>query len=141
LVQRVAERKRVRITIDVHEELPTAASSELPLMRLCYLLVVRAISATPPYGAVQVSGSRLEIGHEAGAGRWVQVAVTDSGWGIPPADFERVFHDFEPRDVTAAEGCYGFTVVCHLAHIPGARFAMNTRWAEGCTFTVRLPAA
>ena len=141
LVERVAERKRVTVAFDVNDDLPTAARSELPLMRLCYLLIVRAITVTPPYGTVRVSGSLLGAGDVAGPGRWIQVTVWDAGTGITPNDFQRVFLDFEPRDSTAAEGCYGVTVSCRLAHLPTARLSMNTRWGDGCTFTVKLPAA
>ncbi len=141
LVERVAERKRITVAFDASDELPTAARHELPLMRLCYLLIVRAITVTPPYGTVRVSGSMLGAGDVAGPGRWIQVTVWDAGTGITPSDFQRVFQDFEPRDSTAAEGCYGVTVSSRLAHLPTARLSMNTRWGDGCTVTVKLPAA
>jgi len=141
LVDRVAERKRVTVAFDAPEELPTAARHELPLMRLCYLLIVRAITVTPPYGTVRVSGRMLGPGDVAGPGRWIEVGVWDSGTGITPTDFERVFQDFEPRDNMAAEGCYGVAVNCRLTQLPGARLSMTTRWGEGCTFRVKLPAA
>src|SRR5439155_1144454 len=42
LVERVAERKRVAVMFDTAAHLPTAARNELPLMRLCYLLIAGA---------------------------------------------------------------------------------------------------
>jgi K+-sensing histidine kinase KdpD len=141
LVERVGARKRVAITFDTDEHLPTAARNELPLMRLCYLLIARAISVTPPYGVVRVAASVLPGGEPAGVQRSVQVGVWDAGMGITASDFERVFQDFEPLDVMRAEGCYGMTVGCRLAHLPGARLSMNANWGQGCTFTIKLPAA
>ncbi len=141
LVERVAERKRVTVAFDVSDDLPTAARNELPLMRLCYLLIVRAISVTPPYGTVRIAARALAGGDAAGPGGWIQVTVWDESVGIPATDFERVFQDFEPLDTTRAEGCYGMTIRCRLAHLPGARLSMNAKWREGCAFTVRLPAA
>jgi len=141
LVERVAERKRVAVTFDTAEHMPTAARNELPLMRLCYLLIARAISVTPPYGVVRVAASIVPGGEGAGVPGSVQVAVWDAGLGITATDFERVFQDFEPLDVMRAEGCYGMTVGCRLAHLPGARLSMNANWGQGCTFTIKLPAA
>jgi len=141
LVERVAERKRVAVTFDTAEHMPTAARNELPLMRLSYLLIARAISVTPPYGVVRVAASILPGGEAAGEPGSVQVAVWDAGMGITARDFERVFQDFEPLDVMRAEGCYGMTVGCRLAHLPGARLSMNANWGQGCTFAIKLPAA
>ena len=141
LVERVAERKRVAVTFDTAEHMPTAARNELPLMRLSYLLIARAISVTPPYGVVRVAASIVPGGEAAGEPGSVQVAVWDAGMGITARDFERVFQDFEPLDVMRAEGCYGMTVGCRLAHLPGARLSMNANWGQGCTFAIKLPAA
>ena len=76
-------------------------------------------------------------------GRWVDVAVTDRGIGIPARDLERVFERFYRVDrarsrETGGTGL-GLAIVRHVASNHGGEVRVESREGEGSTFTLRLP--
>ena len=80
---------------------------------------------------------------EDGAG-WVDLAVSDNGIGIAPADQERVFERFYRVDYarsreTGGTGL-GLSIVRQIAEGHGGSASLWSRPGAGSTFTLRLPA-
>lgn len=80
---------------------------------------------------------------EDGAG-WVDLAVSDNGIGIAPADQERVFERFYRVDYarsreTGGTGL-GLSIVRQIAEGHGGSVSLWSRPGAGSTFTLRLPA-
>jgi two-component system sensor histidine kinase SenX3 len=88
------------------------------------------------------AGSVVEV--RAGTdGRWVDVAVTDRGIGIPRRDLERVFERFYRVDrarsrETGGTGL-GLAIVRHVASNHAGEVRVESQEGEGSTFTLRLP--
>lgn len=143
LVEPVAERRHVGLVFDGCDVLPATEVDGLHVGRLLYKLIVRAIKATPLGGSVRVSAGVIPMETAVGSGRWLQIAVADTGTGITQADFDRVFHGLEPVEIVGArqEGAgFSLAVACQLGQLPGARLSMDVRAGQGCTFAVKLPA-
>lgn len=96
-------------------------------------LLDNAIRHTPREGWVRVE---LVAVNDA-----VEVAVTDSGEGIPEADRERVFERFvRLRPSQAGEGGgLGLPIARSIAEAHGGTLALARSDAPGSTFLVRLP--
>src|SRR3954447_17528180 len=89
-------------------------------------------------GSEVMVDSRLKDG-------WVEIAVTDSGVGIPARDIDRIFERFyrvdraRSRD-TGGTGL-GLSIVRHVATNHAGEVTVQSREGEGSTFTMRLPSA
>jgi protein-histidine pros-kinase len=151
-----------RVEIDVNAALadvgtkirPLAAAADLTLtIRPCpgvlaradrrrfdqvmFNLLANAIKFTPAGGSVDV---RTEL-----VGEQVEIAVADSGIGIPLAQQERVFQEFTQVDTEtnrAQTGTgLGLALTQELVKAMGGGVRLTSVLGQGSTFTVWLPSA
>lgn len=106
-------------------------------------ILVNARQAMPDGGRVAISLRNRDIasGAEGGlpAGRYVEIAVTDDGPGIPSDVLPRVF---EPFYTTKADGSgLGLAMTYSIVHAHGGRVSALSREGAGTTILVLLPAA
>lgn len=89
------------------------------------------------------TGGRVKVSASA-AGAAVQVAVTDTGAGIPEADLPRIFERFYRVDKARSRALggtgLGLSIVKHLAELHHGSVEVRSRVGEGSTFIVTLPA-
>jgi two-component system phosphate regulon sensor histidine kinase PhoR len=99
-------------------------------------LFSNAIRHTPPGGVIEVSARA--------APPFVEVAVRDSGAGIPSAELPRIFERFYRADRarTRAEGGtgLGLAIVRHLVEAHGGRAWAESELGRGTTIRFTLPA-
>jgi len=101
-------------------------------------LLTNAAKYTLPGGQIHLRVSRDE--------RYVLIAVTDSGMGIPRAELPTVFDMFTQVSTHApqAQGGLGIglSLVRHLVELHGGSVAVHSEGeGQGSTFEVRLPLA
>jgi len=97
-------------------------------------LVSNALKFTPPGGSVRLS-ARAE-------GRYVALEVADDGVGIPLADQDRVFKEFErgtAPDARRMGAGLGLSLVKRIVELHGGTIALKSAPGEGTTVTCRLP--
>jgi len=99
-------------------------------------LVSNAIAYSPNGSVVSISRRRN--------GDFVEIAVTDRGIGIAPADQERVFERFFRVDkarsrATGGTGL-GLAIVKHVAANHNGSIRLWSRPGTGSTFTLSIPA-
>jgi signal transduction histidine kinase len=103
-------------------------------------------TAAPPHlsGNSPPSPVTGEISSTPPPARWVTVAVTDSGIGIAPSDFDRIFEEFEqvnagPRTDSMVRGTgLGLAISRRLARLLGGDITVTSELGKGSTFTVWL---
>src|SRR6267378_6054211 len=75
---------------------------------------------------------------------WVEIAVKDSGLGIPPRDLPRIFERFykvdRARGGQPGSGL-GLSIARHLVELQGGTIAAESTPGEGTVVRVRLPRA
>ncbi|MEZ5739693.1 MAG: ATP-binding protein [Burkholderiaceae bacterium] len=88
------------------------------------------------------AGGWLRLAVEAGASE-LSVSIQDSGEGIDPAEFERIFEQFAQvhGDRPGQSGLgIGLTLSRSIVHAHGGRIAVSSQGrGSGTTFTVHLP--
>jgi two-component system sensor histidine kinase SenX3 len=99
-------------------------------------LLDNAVAYSPP--GTPVSLSRRQVG------KFVEIAVTDRGIGIPEEEQQRVFERFYRLDkarsrATGGTGL-GLAIVKHVAANHGGEVKLWSRPGTGSTFTLRIPA-
>jgi signal transduction histidine kinase len=101
-------------------------------------LIVNAVKFSP-------AGGSLKLGMApANGGGLLEVSVSDTGPGIPPAEVERIFHEFyqisQPgREKTLGVGL-GLAISKKLVEMHGGKIRVESVPGEGSTFFFTLPA-
>jgi two-component system NtrC family sensor kinase len=111
------------------------AELELALINLA----VNARDAMPEGGSLQVQVRNAHADEHEGLGRWVSIAVSDTGRGIPPEVLERVF---EPFFTTKAQGegtGLGLSQVYGFCQQAGGTARIRSTVGEGTTVQLLLP--
>ena len=128
-----ADREGVRLELDLHPEDITVRADERRLRQVVFNLVSNAVKSTPPGGRVDLS-ARLVDG-------FVEVAVADTGPGVPPEEREAIFEEFRQGRENAAEGTgLGLPLSRKLIELHGGRLWLETTGGSGSTFLFVLPA-
>jgi two-component system, OmpR family, sensor histidine kinase SenX3 len=131
-----AEAEQIPIAVGAATELRTFGDHDL-LVTAVRNLLDNAISYSPPHTGVSVAVGRVD--------GFVEVAVSDRGRGIPPAEQKRIFERFYRIDParsrrTGGTGL-GLAIVKHVAENHGGEATVRSLPGEGSTFTLRLPVA
>jgi nitrogen-specific signal transduction histidine kinase/ActR/RegA family two-component response regulator len=113
-------------------------------MNLC----TNAVQAMPKGGVLTVTLERMdieaarELAHGTLApGPYIQLQVTDTGSGIPPAVLERIFDPFFTTKRVGEGTGLGLSLVHGIVADFGGAVDVDTREGAGTTFTVWLPAS
>ena len=97
-----------------------------------------AVKYTPAGGSVQL------VARERTAG-WVEVAVVDSGVGIPASDLPRITERFYRVDKARSRELggtgLGLAIVKHLVYAHGGELGIESEIGRGTTVRFTLPAA
>jgi two-component system, OmpR family, sensor histidine kinase SenX3 len=93
------------------------------------------------------AGARVVVAAHVDAGRdddYIEVTVSDTGIGIPPAEQRRIFERFYRVDYARSRANggtgLGLSIVSHIAAAHGGQVSVWSQPGRGSTFTLRLPA-
>jgi len=120
------------------EPLPDIIADGDRLAQVFTNLIDNAIAHTPAGGEVTVLAEVRNGG--------VQVAVTDTGPGIPPGELSRIFERFYQVDKSRARSQrkgtgLGLTITREIVEAHGGRIGVESVPGSGATFVVWLPTA
>ena len=124
------------------------------LKQVVWNLAANALEAMPAGGRLELAAERAVAepaqgalparrkgpeGGAAGARRWVEIRVSDTGEGIPPEVLERIF---EPFFTTKRTGTgLGLATVHRIVESHGGAIGIESEVGAGTCFRVWLPAA
>ena len=137
IIRAKADAGGVRLEARMPADLPAVQADRDRLAQILINLVDNAVKYTPRGGQVAV---------EAAAGEGlVEVAVVDTGVGIPPADLPRITERFYRVDRARSRELggtgLGLAIVKHLVAAHGGTLVIESRPGEGTRVRVTLPAA
>jgi signal transduction histidine kinase len=137
-IERLARGSDVRASVRVPRRLPALRADEARLRQVVLDLVDNAVKYTPAGGEVRVTAAER--------GEMVEIAVTDTGVGIPAGEAERVFEPFyRVKGATTQRGQpssgLGLALVKRLVEAQGGTLRLESAPGVGTTFTVGLPRA
>ena len=131
-----AEAKGVQLHLEVEQFMPPTDLDPTRISQVLSNLLENAITHTPHGGRITVSARN--------AGSVLEVAVEDTGSGIPAEDLPRLFDRFyrsDPsRDRNTGGVGLGLTIARRLVEAHGGTIDAESVLGEGSRFTVRLPA-
>lgn len=133
--QAQASEKGVTLAVELPAELPTVMGDEQRLAQVLHNLLSNGLRHTPMGGTVTVRAAR--VGDE------VQVAVADTGEGIPPEDlpyvFERFYRADRSRARTSGGSGLGLAIAKQIVEAHGGRIWARSWPGAGSTFAFSLP--
>jgi signal transduction histidine kinase len=124
--------------VSVPARLPAVLADQQRLRQVLLNLVDNAVKYTPRGGTVSVSASIT--------GSAVEVAVRDTGVGIPPGDADRIFEPFfrvrtNRTQAGQPSSGLGLAVTKRLVEAQGGSIRFTSTPGEGTTFFVTVPVA
>ena len=159
IVREKAASRRITLNMEADGEFGTVRADGRKIKQIVYNLLSNAVKFTPERGTVTLAATRVTreaVGRLSGsrAGRafpladsdfqdFLQIAVTDTGMGIPPEGLESLFKPFSQIDSGLSrkfEGTgLGLAMVKLLADLHGGSVAVESAVGEGSRFTVWIP--
>jgi two-component system phosphate regulon sensor histidine kinase PhoR len=125
------------IRFDADQEALPAIADEAMLRQAVANIVDNAIKYSPAGGEIHV---RI-----TGSQRWVQIAVSDNGIGIPEDARARIFEKFYRADPNLSRGVggtgLGLYIAKQLTEQMNGRLELRTTEGTGSTFAIELPSA
>ena len=151
LIQRVFEvffdqaaRKQVKLTQRVERELPKLLGDLDRLQQLFINLVDNALKYTPSAGEIILEAHSLPVQNGGGATQ-IEIAVIDTGAGIPEKDLPRLTERFYRVDKARSRDLggtgLGLAIVKHIVQAHRGELRIESVLNRGTTVRVRLMAA
>ncbi|WP_409300942.1 sensor histidine kinase [Peribacillus sp. SCS-155] len=133
-VESLAAAKKIQLDFLAPDSLITVGDPE-KLSQLLYILLDNAIKYTPERGRVS-----LAISVDANE---LVIKVSDSGIGIKPEDYDRIFTRFYRADKARSRqmGSHGLglSIAKWIVDIHNGMIRVDSQIGQGSTFTVRIP--
>lgn len=142
-VERPASLQQIEITTALDPALPQVWGDADLIKQVILNLLVNAQQAIEGKGSIKVA-SRIYSGtvsDKPGVDNlpMVEISVTDTGCGIPPANLERIFEPFfTSKEVGKGTGL-GLSVSYGIVKAHGGKINVESVVGEGATFYVLLP--
>jgi signal transduction histidine kinase len=128
-----ADRGGIELALTTEPAEINITADERRLRQIVFNLLSNAIKFTP-------SGGHVDISAQSENGQ-VEIAVADTGLGIPPQDIESIFEEFEQAAAgKEAEGTgLGLPLSRKLVELHGGRLWVESQPGQGSTFRFTLP--
>jgi two-component system, OmpR family, phosphate regulon sensor histidine kinase PhoR len=150
LIQRVLEvfwdqanRKNIKLTHQIAPGTPKLLGDSDRLQQLFINLVDNAIKYTPNGGAVTLTA--VFAAPQNGGASQVEIAVSDTGPGIPEKDLPRLTERFYRVDKARSRDLggtgLGLAIVKHIVQAHKGELKIESEVNRGTTVRIRLPAA
>ena len=137
----VAGKKRISIQLDPQDERIEVFCDSESVHQIMSNLLDNAVKYTPEEGSVRVAARLAPRVH--GLPEMAEIAVTDTGMGIPAEDLPRLFERFYRVDKARSREMggtgLGLAIVKHLVRAQGGEVRVESVPGKGSTFTFTLP--
>ena len=130
----------VRLTLDLNGS--EAVLSDPTQLEMAILnLAINARDAMPDGGALTVSSAirRIDADTELGSGQYLELAVADTGVGMPPEVVARAFDPFFTTKGVGKGTGLGLSQVYGIARQTGGTVRIDSRVGAGTTIRIYLP--
>lgn len=131
-----ANNKKISLEAELAPNLPEAYADPDRVTQIVTNLVNNAIKYTPEGGKITVKTRQTDQ-------RFLETSMTDTGIGIKPTDYNRVFGKFQQIDYQMnrkSEGLgLGLTITKGLVEAHGGKIWFESEFRKGSTFIFSLP--
>jgi len=136
MVRERATEEGVRVAFVADPEVDVVDGDERRIKQVIFNLLSNAVKFTPAGGEVDVSATQVN--------GEVRVSVADTGPGVAPEDWDRIFEEFQQSEtgIGQREGTgLGLALSKRFVELHGGRIWLESELGRGSTFTFALPAS
>lgn len=134
----LVKHKNISIRREIASEVHDVTLDRRKFMQVLYNLLSNAVKFNDEGGEIRISLAREEPND-------LRLKVCDTGIGINPGDFEKLFVEFQQLESGAARRFggtgLGLALTKKIIEFQGGRVEVESEMGKGSTFTVRLPLA
>ena len=131
----IADRKNIKIEIDIDSKLKSICADEDRFVQIMYNLVDNAIKFSYENGTVKIEVRKK--------GDMVEIKVNDTGIGIKAEDQKKLFKPFSQVDFFSSKNYQGtglgLSLVKQIVHLHGGYVWLRSNPGEGSTFAFTIP--
>jgi signal transduction histidine kinase len=129
--------KNINFSSNIPDDCQNILADRSQIERVFINLVGNALKFTPEKGKISINAHR--------SGRIIQIDVSDTGFGIPEDDQEKIFEEFFRVENTINQEVkgtgLGLTLVKHIVEAHQGRIWVKSKLSEGSTFSFTLNSA
>jgi len=133
--QTQAAEKGVLISADLPKKLPLVNIDAHRISQVLLNLIDNAITHTPKDGTITITARKLD--------NWLEIAVEDTGEGIPAKDLPNIFERFYRVDKSRARATggagLGLAIAKSLVEAHGGKIEVKSQKDEGSRFSFTIP--
>jgi len=137
--------KEITLKVDVPESPVTVSADRDRMIQVMVNLVGNALKFTPKKGEVHIALKTLECKENICQEPCVEIMVHDSGIGIDPKDFKRIFNKFEQVSLVSPVGTggtgLGLSIAKEIINLHKGDIWVESQIGHGSTFTFVIPKA
>jgi PAS domain S-box-containing protein len=140
-------REDIRVVLELDEGLQPVMAEPSQMEQVILNLVVNAADAMPSGGTLTIRTDNIELvdarqsGRDASlAGRFIKLAVSDTGVGMDAVTRERVFEPFYSKKPMGRGTGLGLATIHGIVEQAGGTVEVESEPGRGSTFSVLLPA-
>lgn len=138
-LQSLADKQQVLLHLESPETSIVMDYDPERLLQIVYNLLSNAIKFTPSGGEVRLQVTMDNFRKK----KALKLSVTDTGMGIPEADFPFIFDRYyqvaSPQTASLGGNGIGLALTKELTQILGGDIQVESKLNKGTTFTLRLP--
>lgn len=134
----LAHKKSLSIETILHDPVDRLCADLIKFKQMLYNLLSNAIKFTPENGKIAIRTKSFKNGRG-----FIEVRVTDTGIGIAPEDYSKIFEEFKQVDSSYSrkyEGTgLGLALTKKLVELHGGKIGFESTVGAGSTFYFTLP--
>jgi two-component system NtrC family sensor kinase len=135
LVARQASFFNVTVACDLDPDLPPVMADRSQFQQVFLNLLLNAAQAMEERGVITVV-TRDRISEDS-----VEVAISDTGRGIPAEQVDRIFDPFFTTKESGQGTGLGLSIAYGIVTTHGGSISVHSEVGKGSTFTIRMPVA
>lgn len=131
LIEMENTHNKIEYVRNLDDTIPNIYASEEQILQVLINLLQNAIQA------IGIKSGTITITTRQVPGPWVEIAISDTGEGIPPENLTKVF---DPFFTTRERGIgMGLAVVHQIMNRHGGHIVVSSHRQKGTTFSLRFP--
>jgi len=124
----------INVTCRLEPDLPPVLADRSQLQQVFLNLLMNAVQAMNERGSIHI------FTHHRDDEPDVEVAISDTGKGIPPGEIDRIFDPFFTTKESGHGTGLGLSIAYGIVTTHGGSISVQSEVGKGSTFTIRLPA-
>ncbi|MEJ2658094.1 MAG: ATP-binding protein [Desulfobacterales bacterium] len=134
LSEQRAKYAKISIHTNFQKDLPATYLAQSEMQQVLLNLINNAIDAMENQGGELTISTRFEF-----EGRIIVIEISDTGPGIPEANFSRIFEPFFTTKAVGKGTGLGLSICYGIIQKMGGRIDVKSAMGSGTTFYIRLP--